>query len=153
MSGITRGTTITQPAPPALPAEGNPNREEGLFGATPEPFNGDRDKVKGFICAFKCWWKLNKEKLVFDQPYKHVALCLSYMRGKKVDNWVDARQKEMDDNVNQGYTEDMEIHWVTFKNSFDLTYSNMREKMSAKSLKMEKQDIDTYIATFKNLLS
>ena len=106
--------------------------------------------------AFNCWWKLNKEKIVFDQPYKCVALYLSYIRGKKVNDWVDARQSEMDTNVLLGYGEEMEVYWNTFKSSFVITYSNLGEKMvveeKLQDLKMEKQDIDTYITTFKNLL-
>jgi hypothetical protein len=48
-----------------------------LFGTLPEAFDGNRAKAKEYMCSFKCWWALNKEKPVFSIPYKRVALCLS----------------------------------------------------------------------------
>jgi hypothetical protein len=61
----------------------------GLFGAPPEAFNGDRAKAKEYMRSFKCWWALNQENAVFSIPYKRVALCLSYMKGAKVEDWVE----------------------------------------------------------------
>jgi hypothetical protein len=36
----------------------------------PEVFNGNRAKAKEYMRSFKCWWALNEEKTVFDNPYK-----------------------------------------------------------------------------------
>ena len=73
-------TTIPQTQNPALVNGG------GLFGAPPEAFNGDRAKAKEYMHSFKCWWALNEEKPVFSIPYKRVALCLSYLKGAKVED-------------------------------------------------------------------
>jgi hypothetical protein len=54
-----------------------PMNGNSLFGTPPEVFDGNRAKVKEYMCSFKCWWALNEEKTVFDIPYKRVALCLS----------------------------------------------------------------------------
>jgi hypothetical protein len=67
----------------------------GLFGAPPEAFNGDRAKAKEYMHSFKRWWALNKEKPVFSIPYKRVALCLSYMKGAKVEDWAEQQQEYM----------------------------------------------------------
>jgi hypothetical protein len=67
----------------------------GLFGAPPEAFNGNRAKVKEYMHSFKCWWALNEEKPVFSIPYKRVALCLSYMKGAKVEDWAEQQQEYM----------------------------------------------------------
>jgi hypothetical protein len=58
----------------------------GLFGTPPEVFDGNRAKAKEYMCSFKHWWALNEEKPVFNIPYKRVALCLSYMKGAKVED-------------------------------------------------------------------
>jgi len=57
-------TMIPQTQNPA-PMNGN-----SLFGAPPEVFDGNRAKAKEYMCSFKCWWALNEEKTVFDNPYK-----------------------------------------------------------------------------------
>jgi hypothetical protein len=46
-----------------------PSNGQGLFGAPPEVFDGNRMKAKEYMHSFKCWWALNEEKTVFDIPY------------------------------------------------------------------------------------
>jgi hypothetical protein len=55
-------TTITQPQNPA-PSNGNT-----LFGAPPEPFDGNRAKAKEYMHSFKRWWTLNEEKPSLTSP-------------------------------------------------------------------------------------
>ena len=74
-----------------------PMNGSSLFGAPPEVFDGNRAKAKEYMCSFKCWWALNKEKTVFNIPYKWVALCLSYMKGPKIEDWAEAQQEFMND--------------------------------------------------------
>ena len=85
MSHLTAGTTVTGTTP-AITGAANGG---GLFSSLPEAFSGDRSKSKEFMHSFIRWWKLNKEKAVFNQPYKCVALFLNYMRGPKVEDWAD----------------------------------------------------------------
>jgi hypothetical protein len=54
-------------------------------------------KAKEYMHSFKCWWALNKEKTVFDIPYKRVALCLSYMKVPKVEDWAETQQEYIND--------------------------------------------------------
>jgi hypothetical protein len=74
-----------------------PMNGSGLFGAPPEVFDGNRAKAKEYMRSFKCWWALNKEKTVFNIPYKWVALYLSYMKGPKIEDWAEAQQEFMND--------------------------------------------------------
>ena len=67
----------------------------GLFGTPLEVFNRNRTKAKEYMCSFKHWWALNKEKPVFNILYKRVALCLSYMKGAKVEDWAEQQQEYM----------------------------------------------------------
>jgi len=101
------------------------------------------------------WWKLNYDKPIFQEPYKCVALCLNYMKGRNVEDWTDDRQAKMDADVTYGQGHNEEHHWNEFKAAFDLTYTNIGEVVNAEHeiewLRMEKGDLDTYIATFNKL--
>jgi hypothetical protein len=85
-------TTLIPQTQNLAPMNGNT-----LFGALPEVFDGNRAKAKEYMHSFKCWRALNEEKTVFDIPYKWVTLCLSYMKGPKVKDWVEVQQEFMND--------------------------------------------------------
>jgi hypothetical protein len=78
------------------------------------------------------------------------------MKGTKVKDWADDQQKKMNDDIIGGWSEAEEHHWTCFKTAFENTYTNLGEKVfadhSIQTLKMEKGDLDTYIATFSKLL-
>ncbi len=94
-------TTITtqNPLDTLAPLNGG-----GLLGSPPKPFDGNRDTTKEFICSYSRWWKLNDEKPTFKIPYKQVALCLSYIYGRKVEDWANDQQETMDKKLVCGYT-------------------------------------------------
>ena len=52
---------------------------KSLLGTPPNIFDGNRENAKEFMRSFKRWWTLNDDNAAFAIPYKHVALCLSYM--------------------------------------------------------------------------
>jgi hypothetical protein len=62
----------------------------------------------------------------------------------------------MDRDVGRRYGHDEEYYWNTFKTVFDLTYTDMGEAINVEHeierLRMEKGDLDTYIATFNKFL-
>jgi hypothetical protein len=127
----------------------------GTVGSAPEPFNGDRNRSKDFMRAFVRWWKLNYDKPVFQEPYKRVALCLNYIKGRNVEDWTDNCQTKMDADVAYGRGHNEEHHWNEFKVAFDLIYTDIGEAVNTEHeierLRMEKGDLDTYIATFNKL--
>jgi hypothetical protein len=136
---------------PPVPSNGG----GGLLGSPPKPFDGKRTDAKEFMRSFMRWWKLNDEKPAFSIPYKRVALCISYMRGPKVEDWADERQEHMDKEVTDGLVKEYEGHWVDFRKAFQNTFTDLAEGITAekdlKELRMKEGDIDTYIATFKKL--
>jgi hypothetical protein len=152
MASTSSNTAVLAQASPAPPANGG-----GLFGAPPDAFQGDRPKAKSFLASFTHWWKLNHDKAVFSEPYKRVALCISYLKGPYVDDWAELQQKNMDTNMMRGRPRTSELHWTDFEAAFKATYANIAEKISAektiRNFCMTGGDIDTYIATFKTLLS
>ncbi len=145
-------TTITQ-NPQNTPALSNGT---SLLGSPPTPFDGDRDKAKEFMRSYKRWWRLNDEKPAFAIPYKWVALCISYIRGKKVEDWADEQQEVMDWKLLARYSHEDKELWDEFAKSFSDTYIDIAEGVKAERelqmLHMKDGNIDTYIATFKKLL-
>lgn len=107
MSGLTADTTITQnPTPAPAPTNG----EGGLYETPLALFTGDRNKSKDFMRAFNRWWKLNKDKPIFAQPYKCVALFINHLRGNNIEDWANDQQKKMDDDVATGYGDNDKHH-------------------------------------------
>ena len=146
-------TTITTQNPPDAPAPLNGN---SLLGSPPKPFDGNRDIAKEFIHSYKRWWRLNDEKVAFKIPYKRVALCISYIHGKKVEDWADEQQEAMDWKLSCSYTQLDEELWEDFAKSFSDTFTDIaagvKVKNELQNLCMKDGDINMYIATFKKLL-
>jgi hypothetical protein len=61
----------------------------------------------------------------------------------------------MDADVTNGYGHDEECQWNEFKATFNLTYTDIGEAVNTEHeierLRMEKGDLDTYIASFNKL--
>jgi len=95
-----------------IPQTQNPAPTNGssLFGALLEVFDKNRGKAKEYMHSLKHWWALNKEKTVFDIPYKWVTLCLSYMKGPKIEDWVKAQQEFINDQKSTGRLANFESH-------------------------------------------
>jgi hypothetical protein len=106
--------------------------------------------------SFKCWWALNEEKTVFNIPYKWVTLCLSYMKGPKVEDWAEVQQEFMNDQKSTRRLPEFKSHWRDFEKAFKDTFMDIAESVKAendlKSLKITSGDINSYIATFIKLL-
>ncbi len=146
-------TMITTQNPPDAPAPLNRN---SLLGSPPKPFDGNRDIAKEFMCSYKRWWRLNDEKPAFKIPYKRVVLCISYIHGKKVEDWADDQQEAMDRKLTHRYTQLDEELWEDFAKSFQDTFTDIAAGVKAENelqtLRMKDGDINTYITTFKKLL-
>lgn len=74
---------------------------------------------------------LNNDKAVFAIPYKHVTLFISYLKGPNVEEWANARQKDMDTDVNHGTLPKSEYHWTKFKKAFNDAYANLGKQVAA----------------------
>jgi hypothetical protein len=63
----------------------------------------------------------------------------------------------MNQDVTAGIPKIDEHHWTIFKTAYNTTYADMREKIYAKNklktIKMEREDLNTYIATVNKLLT
>jgi flagellar hook-basal body complex protein FliE len=88
------------------------------------------------------------------QPYNRVLMALNYIKGPKVDDWQESQLTELElDNQDKNN----ETIWTDFKQHFKNTFTDTNKKQQAydrlMSLCLKDGDIDTYIATFNNLVT
>jgi Retrotransposon gag protein len=156
--GANRGTTprLTPPRvqrPVLTPIQTNIEDYE-LAGLPPTIFDGKRTNSDRFLKEFKQWRLLNRNKIEMKQPYNRVLMALNYIKGPKVDDWQEGQLTELEtDNRSQ----DDETIWTDFEQRFKNTFTDTNKKQLAydrlMNLRLKDGDIDTYIATFDNLVS
>jgi hypothetical protein len=59
-----------------------------LKGHPLKVFDGLRTKAKKFMKEFTLWKLCNLQNDALSTPFSRVALCLSYIKGPNVDDWV-----------------------------------------------------------------
>ena len=95
-----------------------------------------------------------------DNPMRRTLFTLSYIRGPKVDDWVDVMHRWIETQhaatgTPQGHVQipsNDERYWTEFTTEFNRVFSDTTEKQNAgiklHGLKMEGGDLDTYLASF-----
>jgi hypothetical protein len=68
---------------------------ETIKGAPPEVFKGERSQTSKFMLQFQIWWMVNNRAEAMINPFQRIALCLSFIRGKKVDRWVEEKINQL----------------------------------------------------------
>ena len=88
-------------------------------------------------------------------PHQRCLLFLSYIRGNLVDDWVDEVMEWINDELTGGRDPREEFYWTTVKDKFINAFTDSAEKQKAaaalENLRMEKGNLDDYIATFISL--
>jgi hypothetical protein len=77
------------PDPPAAAGQPAYNPDEhprSLCGSPPNVFDGTRDKVDSFLQAFGLYRAINHRHITMREPYNHIMMMLSYMKGPKIDD-------------------------------------------------------------------
>jgi Retrotransposon gag protein len=125
-----------------------------LAGLPPTVFTGECMESDKFLKEFKQWRLLNRNHIKMKQAYNCVLMALTYIKGPRVDDWQEA---QLDELVNSNLVSDDKALWTNFKQKFKDAYTNSNKKRAAydtlMTLQMKEGDIDTYIATFDNLLA
>jgi hypothetical protein len=118
-------------------------------------FDGSRNKSDVFIQEFSLYNMINRNHEVMRVPYNRVLMCLSYMKGPKVNDWVTARAQQLNDEMNAGGNPDDEAIWNDFKRLFLAAFTDTTKKEDAVqqllNLKMTGDDLDSYISAFEHL--
>jgi hypothetical protein len=129
-----------------------------MRGTPPAIYNGDRRNSEQFLRDFNVFWGLNENHEIFTVPYFRAMYALSLMRGPHVNDWANAQVQKLRDNANHATApipRNDNRHWDTFNREFTDAYTDTAKEQNAvqqlQALKMFKDDLDTYIATFKNL--
>ena len=136
-----------------------PDREKGrLRGETPTIFTGDRSKSETFLQQFNIHWGLNENHEIMVSPYFRAMYALSLMKGPHINSWVNSQVTALRNKVdrqNNPLDRGNNVLWTDFTTAFTSAYTDTAKTQVAHqklmNLKMHKEDLDTYIATFEQL--
>ncbi len=172
MTGIKQNISLGEEVPLNYPPAGainattddtqTPTNEGGrgsLKGSPPKEFDRTRSKSETFRDDFSIYQRINQKNQVMKEPYSRVLMAMSFMKGPKVQDWVRAQMRVLDDKVDprkRGLPESDETLWDEFNrdfvNSFTDTAMTQEAYNKLKTLKMNGDDLDTYIATHESLV-
>jgi len=70
-----------------------------LKGSPPKEFDGTRFKLETFGNNFSIYQRINQKNQVIKEPYSRVLMAMSFMKGPKIQDWVRAQMRGLDDKV------------------------------------------------------
>jgi hypothetical protein len=148
---------FTTQTDPIWKERGDDEKSPSLKGNKPNEFDRLRKDSETFLDDFNVYWKINRKNETMKEPYSRVLMAISFMKGPKVRDWTRAQVKDLDDKIDiQGIDPNNETLWKEFKKSFLRAFTDTTSRQDAyaklKTLKMEGDDLDTYIATHENLV-
>ena len=137
---------------------GDPNdRSNGtkLSGKEPAIFNGDCSKAEAFLLEWTIYRLLNGEQDIMRQPFSRVMLFLTFIKGPDVQEWTSSQVGWLGGRILAGAGRNEEHLYDTVMDSFNTAFTDTMSLQKAKAefctLKMEKGELDTYIAKFERL--
>jgi hypothetical protein len=149
-------TPTPAPAAAAAAAPAQNNDPRSLFGSAPPIFDGSRDKSDDFVQAFELYRAINQLHPVMANPYNRVMMCLSYMKGPKVNDWVRHKARTLQAAIdNRTTVATDETIWQAFEDEFVAAFTDTTRHeqvmLDLINISMKGDDLDTYMATFKHL--
>ena len=137
---------------------GNPiNRNNGtkLSGKEPAIFKGDCSKAEAFLLEWTIYRLLNGEQDIMRQAFSRVMLFLTFIKGPDVQEWASLQVSWLGSRIIAGAGRNEEYLYDTVMDSFNTAFTDTMSLQKAKaefrSLKMEKGELDAYIAKFERL--
>ena len=94
----------------------------GLKGNMPTVFDGDCSKSDQFLREFRILMLSNHGHHAMATPLNHIGVALSYIRGKKVDDWVELTLNKVNHTLQQGVLLMHEALWEMFLRDFQSTF-------------------------------
>ena len=141
--------------PPILPAARNNTGSDKLVGNPPSIFTGERPQAEQFLTQWQLYVGTNDNTELMRNAYKRSMLFLTYIQGPQVNEWVKSMSEWLRLQVGrQGIARHDEWLWESTELSFNRQYADILTQEKAKALlrqgfKMERGDIDGYIAKFE----
>jgi hypothetical protein len=143
------------PNPPApIPMQGT----DKLVGNPPHIFTGDRTKSKEFITQWEMYEGVNISNNLMHNAYQQSLLFMTYIQGPLVNKWIKSMNAWLRLQITwNGRPTNDEWLWDSILLSFNRQYTDIlgQEKARAeleRGFKMEKGDIDAYIAKFEQVI-
>jgi Retrotransposon gag protein len=129
---------------------------QSLCGSPPNVFDGTRDKVDSFLQAFGLYRAINCQHIMMRELYNRIMMMLSYMKGPKIDNWVQEKAMLLETAVSNRTANPNDEHvWNTFIEEFTEVFTDTTRREQATldliNIQMKGEDLDTYISTFHHL--
>jgi hypothetical protein len=129
-----------------------------LVGNPPLIFKGDRTQSEEFITQWEMYEGVNISNNLMRNPYQRLLLFMTYIQGPLVNEWIKSMNAWLRLQITRGgrLTTDKWL-WDSTLLSFNRQYADIlgQEKARAeldKGFKMEKGDIDAYIAKFEQVV-
>jgi hypothetical protein len=120
----------------------------------PQVFEGDRTKAEAFMRELRLYMLANRGVPGFESPMRRVAIALTFIKGLKVDGWVEAMLQTLEQL--DPATEDVEYVYTNFLNHFQTQYTDStRQEVAQATLNKHTfrfPFIDQYISDFENLV-
>ncbi len=124
-----------------------------VMGSPPRIFDRDRQQANAFINELLTYIHVNIGVPRFESPMRKIAMALTYIKGDKVDRWVERIAEWWD-------TLDLLVHnvhytWTRFLEAFRKQYLNHTKQQRA-GIKLETHRfhfplVDEYVAEFEDL--
>ena len=146
----------------ALPGGGGGGNGGGMRGNPPAIFTGDRSKSDEFLEDFKVYRMANQGNQTMRVPLERVALILTYIKGKNVQDWRTRMINEIE-RLTRGAPNrpaippEDEVLWTLFERDFRNAFTDSQKQLSAHQkflkVKMQGNALDEFIMEFEHLRS
>jgi hypothetical protein len=77
----------------------DPHSNGGMQGVPPSVFNGTRSNADEFWAQFRCYKLVNRTHDSMIKPFDRVLTVLTYIRGPMINDWVNAQEEHLADQV------------------------------------------------------
>ena len=127
----------------------------GLKGNMPTVFDGDCSKSDQFLWEFRILMLSNCGHHAMAMLLDCIGVALSYIRSKKVDDWVELTLNKVNHALQQGVHPMHEALWEMFLRDFQSAFTNTTKMQNTHQelleLRMKPGFLDDYIFSFKHL--
>ena len=148
--------------PARAPPGGGGGNGGGMRGNPPTVFTGDHSKSDEFLEDFKVYRMANQGNQTMRVPLERVALILTYIKGKNVQDWR-TRMVNKIEQLTRGAPNrpaiplEDEILWTLFERDFRNAFTDSQKQLTAHQkflkVKMQGNALDEFIAEFEHLRS
>ena len=118
-------------------------------------FEGNRTKSDQFRREFRILMLSNRNHHSLAIPLDCIGVALSYIRGPKVDDWVQYMLNKVECTLRQGVQPEDEALWEMFIRDFSLSFTDTTKVQNVHQelleLQMQPNRLDDYISTFEHL--